>query len=139
MAPGNCETKERKLWYFLIRGVPDEMREDMCLKMINVEQGDPQGKGEGLGKRGANQKGSQKSRPTGISDGIQLIFPYICFGQGDLYHRDDVLLMGPRGQLRDYAPEVPVNFLVGDHVGKDVVAPDHRSGGIIAGRLYTKD
>ena len=109
------------------------MRQDMSLQVIDFDDGLFCGQCQTLGERGAHQQRAEQARSARKGDGIHVGHRDARHFQGFGDHRQDVLLVGAGGQLRDHAAIAAVHFLRSHHIGQQKgVAKDGR-GGVVAG------
>ncbi len=119
MPPGNGEADKRKTRYSLICIAGDKMCQDMCLQVVNLDNGNIGSKCKSFGKRCADKKRSEQARPTCKCNSIKLIFLYLCLFESLVNDRNNILLVSPGGKFRNYTAVVFMNFLSGNDIGKD--------------------
>ena len=117
------------------RTVLHEMREDVSLQVVHIDEGYVKREGETFGERGADEQGTQQTRTTGESDRRDIVFRHTGTLQGRVHYRQDILLMGPTRQLRYYPAVLFVHFLTRDHIAPQDAVHDHRRRGIITTRF----
>jgi len=92
----------------------DEMREDVSLQVIDLDHRDVAGDRQPLGERHAHEQRSDQSGAAREGDGVQLVGRDAGLPERRIHHGDDILLVGPRGQLGDHAAVLDVHGLRGD-------------------------
>ena len=138
MAARHQQADKRELRHTAVVLLLDKMREDMSLKVVDLDERDRERLGETLGKRDTHHKRAEKPRPTGEGHSINLLFSDSRVANGGIHHRHDILLMGARGQLRHHAAVLLMHLLRCNHVGQDTVAPQQGCGGIVARRFNSE-
>lgn len=112
------EAHERELRELLSLYLPrDEVREHMSLKMVDFNERDVESLSKTFCKRDANQERTQQSGPASESHRIEVAFVNTGIADGSIDGRDDILLMGSRGEFGDNATELAVYGLRCDNVG----------------------
>ena len=120
-------------------GQIDEMGRNVPLQVIDVHHRNIQRQRQPLGERNPDHQRAEQSRPAGKSDPVQILQVDAGLPDRRIDHRNDVLLMRPRRQLRDHAAVLAVNVLTGNNVRQQRPAPNHRGGSIVARRFDTQD
>ena len=77
------------------RTVLHEMREDMPLQMVDVNERNTQRQCQPFGKRRTDEQGAQESRATGESNRREVGLLHSGTFESRIDHRQDILLMRP--------------------------------------------
>ncbi len=85
--------------------------------MIDIHHRHAEREGEPLGIIDADQQGAHQPWTSGEGDGLEVLSPYACSAKRLTHHRDDVLLVSPRGELGHHSTIGVVHGLRGDDVG----------------------
>ncbi len=97
-------------------GFADEEGQDVGLEVVDLDEGNTQGQGEGLGEGGAHEKGTEQSWPPGEGHSRNLASGNSGASQGHIHHGNDVLLMGTAGQLGHHTSICLVHLLSGHYI-----------------------
>ena len=114
---------------------------DVAFKVVDGDEGQALGKGEGFGVGDANEERSGEAGTAGDGDGVEVGEGDVGLGQGGAHDGDDGAEMLAAGQLGDDSAIAGVGGdLGGDDRGEDASAAlDHGRGGLVAGGFDTED
>ena len=124
---GHEQTEEWIFGHTVALLTPDEMRQDMAVQMVDVDDGHTQTQGHPLGKRGSDKQRAQKSGPAGKRYGREVMPVYPGTLQRSVDHGEYVLLMRARGKLRYHTAIFGMDILRGYHIAQQYAVPSaHR-------------
>ncbi|MNY38258.1 hypothetical protein D3C86_1728720 [compost metagenome] len=115
------------------------MREHVRLHVVDLDQRYVQSERHRFGERGTHQQSTQQTRSLGKSNGIQVFFCYFCVIQCFVHHRQNVLLMRPRGELGNDAAVLGMDELRSNNIGADIPVCYNSCGGFVARRFNCED
>lgn len=133
------QSQERELrTAVLLALLPDEMREDMPLQMVDIHQRLVYGQRKSLGERHPHEQRAQEAGAAGISYRIYLLRSHPGLVQGLADHRHYILLMGAGCQFGHHPAVSAVHLLRGHHIGQQGLTPQHRCRRIVTRRFNSK-
>ena len=109
-ADEQAEEREVGVGQLAVRQV-EEVRKDVALEVVDLHHRDVVGDGEPLGERNAHEQRTQQAGAAREGDGIELVGRDAGLLERRIHHRNDVLLVGARGQLGNHASVLDVNGL----------------------------
>lgn len=135
VAPRNGKTKKGKGWMWFF----GKVGQHVGLHVVYLYEGNAQRLSKTLGKGRTHDEGTDEARASCKGNGIEGPFFNASFFQRCIYYRDDVLLVGSRGNLRHHAAVQAVDFLAGHDVARYTAVYEDGGGSIVARTFDSKN
>ena len=140
VAARNEQAEEGKLRLPVLRaGHLHEVRKDMPLQVVDLDDGFTGSHRKPFGEGGSHQQRAQQARAAGESQRIHLLHPDTRLIQRLRYHRHDILLVRTRREFRHDAAVTAMHLLRGHLVGEQVFVADDGSGGVVTGGFNSEN
>ncbi len=113
-----------------------EVGQHVGLHMVDLNQWEVAGQGEGFGETYAYHQRADQARATGEGDRVDVFSGFARPAQRYGYGRDDVALVGAAGVLGHYAAKLFVYGLAGSYVAQHRAVFYDGGGGVVAAGFY---